>query len=436
MMLRIVFIALGLFLAEQAHGQDRPWSERLHKSLLPLFSHLEDGEVGSWGIAGDSVSLLSASYNWQVRNRLVESYGNAGEGYLALARFDGRCNETDNGPRCGLDMIRGPGSTVGEDTGIFDPLGYATPDGMWGLLTPTPFPGNLSALVYGNEAIVHYTRRVGGGLMTVRLNGVAVATVDTGLTSGEPQAGRLVVETGVTDQATLSTLKFETAGPSPVQVNAVEMRSDLAGSRYHRLARGGAGAFMFQDSMTAANGEVLRSLEMDLLIVMIDASFGDGEDPVYELYESNLATLVDWYMAQLPGVPIIMITHHPFRPAIEAQADAILRIARQRELGFINLYDLFSGHEEMDNLGYLNGRVHLSPLGGQFFGGYIHGLIDEAGKQAAIADQNRDGRFDFFDVQQFFNIFSAGDYDLNEDGITDFFDVLTFMVAWSSSTAE
>lgn len=432
-MSKSIGVGVLVFLVGSAYCQGpRPMAERLHGQVLRLFRDLESGQVGSMGIVGDSVSLLDASYNWQLRNHFWADYGSAGDGYLALARFNGNCGPHGGGPRCGLELIRGPGSLVSEDTGWWDEVGFATPDGMWGQLIFDRAPGSETLWVYGREIVVHYTRRVGNGPLRVFLNGAELTTIDTGLPQGEPQAGRLVIDTGVDDPDTLSAVRLETATTLPVQVNAVEMRAATPGFRYHRLARGGAGPRMFQDSMSAATGQVLRSLDMDLLLIMLDAAAGDGEnDPV--LYGQHLAELVDWYEAELPGVGKILITHHPFKPEIEAQAEQILAIARARGLGFINLYDLFSGWEEMNDLGYMNGVVHLSPAGGQFFGGYIYDLLHAAGQEALIADWNADGAFDFFDVQAFLSEFAAGNADLNADGVSDFFDVQAFLSAFSAA---
>lgn len=429
----LIILALAGCVSVGLGQGDRPLSEGLHRSLLPLYRDLESGGVGSYGIVGDSISLIDSSYNWQLRNRLREDFGSGGDGYLALARFNGVCSANMGGPRCGLALVRGPGSFVSEDTGPWDAFGPPTPDGMWSRLTPTPFPANQTAQVYGREVVVHYVRRVGGGLLTIKLNGQTLTTIDTGLASGEPIAGRLVVDTGTDDPNELSSLRMETASPASVQVNALEMRSATGGIRYHRLARGGAGPARFFSSMTAANAEVLRSLEMDLLIIMLDASDGDTDGPGTALYEANLATLVDWYQAQLPGVRFVLMTHHPFEPAIGPQADAALRVARARGLGFINLFDLFSGWEEMNSLGLINGQVHLTAAGGQWFGSYVHDLLAQAGHEAVIADANADGVFDFFDVLAFLQAFSAGSADVNGDGQTDFFDVQFFLSAFAAS---
>jgi len=385
----------------------RPLSEGLHRSLLPFYRQLESGGVGSYGIVGDSVSLIDSSYNWQLRNLLRADYGSAGDGYLALARFNGVCSANMGGPRCGLQLVRGPGSFVSEDTGPWDEFGPPAPDGMWSRLVPTPFPGNQTAQVYGREVVVHFVRRVGGGLLTIKRNGTTLTTIDTGLASGGPLAGRYVVDTGTDDPNQLTAIRMETGGPDPVQVNAIEMRSSTGGIRYHRLARGGAGPARFLASMTDANADLLRSLDMDLVIIMLDASDGDADGPGTDLYEANLSSLVDWYLAQLPGTRFVLMTHHPFEPAIGPQADAALRVARARGLGYINLFDLFSGWEEMNSLGLIDGQVHLTAAGGQWFGSYVHGLMNQAGREAVVADANADGSTDFFDLQYFLSAFSA-----------------------------
>ncbi len=430
----LVLVCLGLVLPCQA--QTRPLTEGLHSALLPMYRKLDSGGVGSFGIVGDSVSLIGASYNWQLRNHLWADWGSSGDGYIALARFNGSCNNTGGEPRCGIELIRGPGSFVSEDTGFWDPIGTATPDGMWATLVPMPFPASVTAHVYGREVIIHYTRQFGAGTLVVKLEGSTIATLDTNAPSGVTEAARLVIDTGIDDPDTLSTIRLETSGEGTVQVNAIEMRSSGPGLRYHRLARGGAGPFMFQASMTNTNAAVLQSLEMDLMFVMLDAAAGDGNDPDAATYEANLTTLVDWYIANLPDTKLVLVTHHPFRPEIEAQADAILRIARERGLGYINLYDLFSGWDEMNDLGLINGIVHLTLAGGQWFGGYIHGVMSQAGTEALIADANGDGQFDFFDVQTFLEAFAAGSGDLNNDGVSDFFDVQVFLEAFAAAVGD
>lgn len=432
-MTKFIFAGVVASLVSPAFCQGpRPLVEGVHGQVVRLFRDLETGQVGSMGIVGDSVSLLDASYNWQLRNHFWADYASAGDGYLGLARFDGNCGHNGGGPRCGLELIRGPGSFVSEDTGWWDEIGFATPDGMWGQLVFDRAPGNETAWVYGREVIVHYTRRVGNGPLRILLNGSVLDTIETGLTDGQPQAGRYVIDTGVDDPNTLSAVRFETASTLPVQVNAVEMRAASPGFRYHRLARGGCGPRMFQDSMSEATGQVLRSLDMDLMLIMLDAAAGDGNNNA-TLYGEHLATLVDWYQAQLPDVPKILMTHHPFTPEIAAQADQILAIARDRGLGFINLNDLFSGWDEMNDLGFMNGTVHLTIAGGQFFGGYIYDVLRTAAQEALIADWNADNTFDFFDVQTFLADFAVADADVNADGSTNFFDVQAFLNAFSAA---
>lgn len=410
----------------------RPLAEGLHRQVLPLYRDLHAGRVGSLGIVGDSVSLLDASYNWQLRNRFWADFGSGGDGYLALARFNGNCGSNGGGPRCGLQSIRGPGSFISEDTGPWEVLGYPTPDGMWGELRYDRAPGNWTLKTYGREVVIHYTRRVGSGPFNVLLNGSPVTTIDTGLAEGEPQAGTYLLDTGEDNPNVLSTIRVEMTSTLPVQINAVEMRSTTGGLRYHRLARGGCGPGRFMDSMTSANADVLRSLDLDLLIIMLDAAAGDGNNQP-AIYQTNLETLVDWYRAQLPGLPMVLVTHHPFTPAIGPQADVILAVARARGLGFVNFYDLFSGYDEMNALGYMNGIVHLTPAGGAFFGGYLYDLLSAAADVAMLADWNADGTINFFDVQAFLSSFSAGGADLNGDGVSNFFDVQMFLQAFSAA---
>jgi hypothetical protein len=274
---------------------------------------------------------------------------------------------------------------------------------------------------------------VGGGVVEVEVDGAWYASVDTGLTGGEPEHGRLVIATGAAGPDELHSIRVTNNGLSAVQINAMEMREEGGGLRYHRLARGGAGPLQFLASRTDAVASCLASLEMQLLIVMLDASGAELNDVSF--YESNLDALVEFYQTELPETKIVLMTHHPFRTLIGPQADAILRVSRARGTGYINLFDLFSGFEEMDALGYMSGVVHLTNAGGAWFGEYVYGVLRAAGRDALIADFNADGVFDFFDVQAFLGAFSGGveGADVNEDGVLDFFDVQRFLSALSAA---
>ncbi len=416
-----------------ASGQTRPLVEDLPRQVLPLFRDLEGGGVGSLGIVGDSVSLLNRSYNWHLRGRFWADYGSAGDGYLALAKFAGDCGANSVGPRCGLGLVYGPGSTFSEDTGPFDSAGESAPDGMWFKFERIIAPGYSTFQAFGREVIVHYVRQVGGGVMEIDVAGNLFATIDTAIPAGEPQHARLVIDTGAAGPDVLTSIRIRNEGAQPVQVNAFEMRDASPGLRYHRLARGGAGPLQFLASRTDAVADCLRSLDMQLLIIMLDASGAELNNVAF--YESNLDQLVSFYQAQLPSTKIILMTHHPFRALIGPQADAILRVARARGTGYINLFDLFSGFDEMNALGYMNGVVHLSNAGGAWFGEYIYGVLRTAAADALIADFNGDGLFDFFDVQAFLAAFAANlpAADVNSDGVLDFFDVQRFLAALSQA---
>lgn len=73
---------------------------------------------------------------------------------------------------------------------------------------------------------------------------------------------------------------------------------------------------------------------------------------------------------------------------------------------------------------------------GEIVGNGLHNGWPSAYKLVAgcAPDLNQDGMLDFFDVQMFLNLFSAGDdaADLNHDGMLDFFDVQRFLNLFSA----
>ncbi len=67
----------------------------------------------------------------------------------------------------------------------------------------------------------------------------------------------------------------------------------------------------------------------------------------------------------------------------------------------------------------------------------VDGIPDQCGNQC-LADFNRDGFVDFFDLQTYLSAFASGDAkaDINKDGILDFFDLLAFLNLFASGCQD
>jgi hypothetical protein len=144
--------ALALAAAGAAHAQSRPLVENLRGHVLPLWEKMDAGGAGSLVIVGDSMSFRQDSYNWFLRDRLWDRFGNAGDGYLGLAMGFGY--GSGNGPRPGI-WRRADAST---DTVVAGVNSVRNPDGYWapdGLYTRIRNLGWFEADFYGPQAQLH-----------------------------------------------------------------------------------------------------------------------------------------------------------------------------------------------------------------------------------------------------------------------------------------
>ncbi len=364
---------LGLTSAAVAQSVPLEWNVR--PQCQPLFSKLETGQVGTLAIVGDSISFWADSYNWFLRDRFWADYGNAGDGYLATGNgFKGYAGK--NSPRYGITFsASASGVELPDINSTRDPWGYYTPDGIYARVSGTGF---LSLTFYGPSCRLYYLRQPGGGVMRLTLNGVPLVDVPT---DGAIAQDWLDFQTG-RGPFTKSTLKITSADGAVVQPDAMDMRTGLSGLAYHRLARGSAGPLDFVRSDTPACGALLTNLAPDVLIVMLDW-VGNAEKLTF-VRDTN--QLLDFYGSAMPDTRIVLMTHHPFREEIHDEAVWLYQIAQERNMGFINLFDTFpGGAADMQAMGLLDGDVHLSAAGGEWYGDYVYNLLKHDGTCAPPA---------------------------------------------------
>lgn len=393
-------------------AEPRPLVSGVDQAAQQFFAGIAGGGVGRVMIVGDSISYRANSYNWYLRDHLHAQLGNAGEGYFGIgagfsktpnanhARPGQLLREFDLSPHNNPFDPAGTGNIIFSNinTGRTVPWGGWTPDGIYTHMTG---PGAIELDFYGTSATLHYLRTPSGGKMRLTCNGVDLGVFHTAAPfdpppapftiNRAPGAGPIVqypmlteaqfaqrvrhesftFETGAPDNDTINTLRIEWVSGGRIQLNGIEMRSGQPGAAYSRVARGGQGP---RDFLLSANKVVAAQLmeqNPDLLIVMLDwSTFAERET-----FEEDTNALLDFYRKAMPGTPVILMTHHPFIADMELEADIYRKIACERSLGYINLYDLFTGWSQMASLGFMVDSVHFSATGGAWFGSYVFGVL-------------------------------------------------------------
>jgi hypothetical protein len=354
--------------------EDRPRSLNVSQLAAEWRSSLEHGEVASFMIFGDSLVFRPDSLNWFFRDQLEKQYGNAGDGYLGLSLaswwFPGV-----NHLRPGLEFRYSPTGAMtpwwSELSGPRDDNGRRSPDGYY-VKIGTP-EGWAEYDFYGPDATLHYIREPGAGMIQIEVNGAVIAAVDASLPRGEPQLATYTFKTGQADPAVLNTLRLTIPSatrnePHWTQCNGLHMRTGNTGSMYHRVGRGGVGPDDYLTIEPAIFAQFMQAVAPDIVMIMMDPSAHPDQ------YTPEMNEFVDRIDAAVPGTPIILITHHDWTPSMSDYADQLLAIAEERELGFINLVDVKT-LASMQSNGFLDDFVHLSAVGGAWFGDYLKSIM-------------------------------------------------------------
>jgi len=361
--------ALGVLSASTAWA-DRPLDLNIKTATADWLADLEAGGVGHYAVIGDSISFRNDTYVWYLRDDLEARFGSGGDGYLALG-VGFKHRDGTNNRRPGLDFR---GSTTWREwsdaSGPRDDLGLRAVDGIYTRIGAT---GWFEVDIFGPAATLHYVREVGAGVIRVEVNGETVGEVDASLDSGDPQLGTFFFETGEADPEQTSTVRFSLVGatsddPQWTQLNGLVMTGHNPGARFSRLARGGVGPEEFMRTPPGIFADTLESIDPDMVIVMLDhVDLG--------AYEASLNILVDRVEDAVPGAEIVLISHHHFKENLEIDADILVAMADERGHGFINLFDLHTGRDHLEELGFLIDGVHLTGEGGSWFGQYINDAL-------------------------------------------------------------
>lgn len=399
-----------------------PLHENLPQTLLPLYRELMGGGVGDVLLIGDSLTVTAGTFTYTMDDLFWARYGIAGDGCRGL----GAGFASDMRP--GIAFVSGPSTDRTSLSGTREmPIGAYTLAGSF--TTMHPPNGALTYRLLGPKVRVEYVTQPGGGTFVLTddfdLN-ITVSTdgaygsdfVDISL-QGDPNAPKyLYVDTapGSTGDIVLSSFIMRTGQPGYIQ---------------HYAGRGGVGPEDFLLADEATYTSQVAGLDPELIFVMVDyigAVEPSGFRPAME-------ELLDRLEAGAPDAGIILVTHHPFNQNLWMEASTYRELARERGHGFVNLFHLFDGPQELQDLGFLLDVVHLSEAGADFFGHYFFDLFEEQGRAAVMADQNGDGQFDFADVSRFLEAFAGQEASADlavPSGVWDFNDLVEFLLAFDT----
>jgi len=366
--------AVGLA-APAGGGTDRPMDLHLVPTIEEFRSLLDGKSRAHWAAIGDSISFKADTYVWYLRDLLESEAGNAGDGYRALTPLFGYIDDGTNNSRPGLTFSAAPRAwwINGQGSGERDELGRRAVDGLYSVIGNT---GAIDVSLYGPEATLHYVREVGAGTIRISVNGSPVADIDASKESGDPELGLYTFPTGQSNPEVLSEVRFELVGaseqdPQWTQLNGVHMTTGEPGAMFSRLARGGAGPGDFVSADPQIFHDVLAAIAPDFLIVMVDRGPGGGP------YPDKMNQLLDRIAAAIPDAEVLLASHHHFIDEREYDTNVLIDLAQQREIGFLNLFDLHDGFDHLNELGFLADTVHLTAEGGawfaRFFSEALHG---------------------------------------------------------------
>ena len=413
MNLRNLLIVAAGCLCSVVTAQERPLIWNLENSIQPLFQNLEsETEDGKMLLIGDSILFKNDSIHHFLRNHFWRTYENGGDGYFGVSNGHRHKNWEEfsdaalfNGTwivgNSGSNLRRANVSGTRLEDVFGNPFseGVYAPDGITCL-----FSGNSQweTTVEANSITVHYITGPELSEFNVVLNGNIVTTIDTQSLELEHQTFTFVAPSNQLNDIILDPVN-ETEW---VQINGLEYSRPENGYVQYRNSRGGAGPFDFNLSNNDLVRSQIMSYEVDTYLIMLDWSAPTGGSQAD--YYDNMNSLLDFYETTGTWVdlPFILVSHHPFKPSIEEEADILYQIAQERDLGYINLYDLFADYDEMNNLGFMADSVHFTESGGSWFANYI---FDRLYQENCLGDWNQDGIVNTLDFLAYMNDYNAGE---------------------------
>lgn len=373
----------------ESYPTGRPLVQGLAPVVAPLFDKLESGQPASVLIFGDSLMFRRDTYIHFVRNRFWRDFAPASAGYLGCSSGHTLYNieefPADEAVGSWSQSVAGDlyrsspnGSRLVDQNGDPMPEAAYAPDGLVSRMRSS---ARWTIETRAAAARLHFLRAPGLGEMLVTLNGVPMAQVACDAT--EVTTAWIDLDLPDTGDHT-NQIVVRPVDERWIQLHGLRYVSKGPGLTFDRHARGGAGPREMANAFNDPARAQLASFEPDLAIVMFD--WVSGAERL--TYREDMEAFLDFLESAHPGLPVVLVTHHPFMGSIVDQTAVLPAIASERGMGYVNFFDLYSGFAEMDALGFMEDTVHLTETGGQWFADYFYRRLRQARHPA---DWNLDG---------------------------------------------
>ncbi|MCC8089102.1 MAG: SGNH/GDSL hydrolase family protein [Rikenellaceae bacterium] len=208
---------------------------------------------------------------------------------------------------------------------------------------------NLNIKKPHNRLVIHFYGGAGAGTFTYTLDGGAAVSVN----AAEYSTGHNIISLDVSDST--HTLRFDVTAGS-VMLFGVDMQRTNPGVRIHKLGNKGSTTRSFVIVDTPVWQQGLASLGLDSLTILLGTN--DGPNATTSVYE-NLKTVISNVRAvnQFVDLALIMPSNAKGRD-MSRQAVSQYQLAKEVNVGFVNLIPLFGSPEQIEEKGTFYDTLH------------------------------------------------------------------------------
>ncbi|MEK6858310.1 MAG: LamG-like jellyroll fold domain-containing protein [Nanoarchaeota archaeon] len=354
----------------------RPMNFSINATAHDFITELINGKQQRVVIVGDSLTFRPGTWTHHVRKIMQARFGDANIGYTAIHPHSfTSCDSNYTCMPVNVSFTRSLYNiTFPSINGAPDENGTFTPDGTYTKITGNGFV--IMNFRGGYNVTLVYVKDPSAGVINLSVNNVQKAIIP----ANDGGNGRvLATYSFINPNASLNVL--QSVRLSLVNGNSSQWtqfnglivleKEDQGGYSYSRMSRGGVGINDYISLNETVVIESYRQLNPHLYLLMMDA-----EGIAYSSFITNLSRFIDRVETATPNAKIILISYHNASSAntYAPQVNGVINMSFNRNLGFINLHDLYS-YAELNSLGYLDDSIHLSELGGSVYGAYVHNTL-------------------------------------------------------------
>ena len=317
------------------------------------------------------IAFLGDSWTYEdvitnpVKRVLQARYGNAGPGYQTL-------NATGAYP---------PEVTVAK-AGTWNEVNAigTGPDLSSASSSDIATPAKKTLTAAGTDFVIHYYQQPGGGSFTYSVDGGTATTVNTAAAS---LTYATVTIPGLALGSHAIALTVTVAGTAGVTLCGIDVQTNTAGVRLHKLGAPGQQASQWAAAITQANFTAsLQALNPCAVHIL----FGTNEmnaNTTPAAFTANLGALVASIRAALPTVDIVLATPGDngltgTSYAMSDYATAMQAAATANNTGFINNYLNIGPYAAANANGLYLNSAHLNLGGGQVLANIALAYLTEA----------------------------------------------------------